>query len=218
MPPVAAIPANRPAGQTARDATMRPLQTCRKYQSITGLCGDKNQPPRRGGACPARGFAAMAIWRVRWLTPQIPPLCTKTGHIAPNSARFLPKTGQKVHNRQASAERRKSVKKFCKNAKKHLQFVRCRVIIFLGCERLVQIVTSVLRKPRYALMREVACAAWRRVFPRSMSDLRTGRKNYGNKGIRTLLHSAARTNVRFYFVMFLSGRTVQTRFTGFCHG
>ena len=150
--------------------------------------------------------------------PEIPNHHRIAGRIAPNSARFLPKTGQKVHNRQASAERRKSVKKFCKNAKKHLQFVRCRVIIFLGCERLVQIVTSVLRKPRYALMREVACAAWRRVFPRSMSDLRTGRKNYGNKGIRTLLHSAARTNVHFYFVMFLSGRTVQTRFTGFCHG
>ena len=171
-----------------------------------------------GGACPARGFVAMAILWVLWLTPQISRLHTKTGRIAPNSALFLPKTGQKVHDRQASAERRKSVKNFCKNAKKHLQFVRCRVIIFLGCERLVQIVTSVLRKPRYALMREVACAAWRRVFPRSMSDLRTGRKNYGNKGIRTLLHSAARTNVHFYFVMFLSGRTVQTRFTGFCHG
>ena len=150
--------------------------------------------------------------------PANPPLHTKTGRIVPNSALFLAKTGQLVHNRQASAERRKSVKKFCKNAKKHLQFVRYRAIIFLGCERLVQIVTSVLRKPRYALMREVACAAWRRVFPRSMSDLRTGRKNYGNKGIRTLLHSAARTNVRFYFVMCLSGRTVQTRFTGFCHG
>ena len=217
MPPVAAVPANRPAGQTARNGQDRSLQTCRKYQTITGLCGGKNQPPRRGGACPAHGFAAMAILRVLRFTRN-PPLHTKTGRIAPNSARFLPKTGQKVHNRQASAERRKSVKKFCKNAKKHLQFARCRVIIFLGCERLVQIVTSVLRKPRYALMREVACAAWRRVFPRSMSDLRTGRKNYGNKGIRTLLHSAARTNVRFYFVMFLSGRTVQTRFTGFCHG
>ena len=30
MPPVAAIPANRSNGQTARDAYMRPLQTCRK--------------------------------------------------------------------------------------------------------------------------------------------------------------------------------------------
>ena len=150
--------------------------------------------------------------------PAKSPLHTKTGRFARNSALFSTKTGQLVHNRQVSAERRKSSKKFCKNAKKHLQFVRCRAIIILGCERLVQIVTSVLRKPRYALMREVACAAWRRVFPRSMSDLRTGRKNYGNKGICTLLHSAARTNVRFYFVMFLSGRTVQTRFTGFCHG
>ena len=35
-----------------------------------------------------------------------------------------------------------------------------------------------------------------RVFPRSMSDLRTGRKNYGCEGICTALHSAARTNVR----------------------
>ena len=124
-------------------------------------------------------------------------LHTKTGRIAPNSALFLAKTGQLVHNRQVSAERRKSVKKFCKNAKKHLQFVRYRAIIFLGCERLVQIVTSVLRKPRYALMREVAAVkpkGWR-VFPRSMSDLRTGRKNYGNKGICTPLHSAVRTNV-----------------------
>ena len=127
--------------------------------------------------------------------PAKSPLHTKTGRIAPNSALFSTKTGQLVHNRRVSAERRKSSKKFCKNAKKHLQFVRCRAIIFLGCERLVQIVTSVLRKPRYALMREVACAAWRRVFPRSMSDLRTGRKNYGNKGICTCLHSAGRTNV-----------------------
>ena len=50
---------------------------------------------------------------------------------------------------------------------------------------------------RYALMREVAAVkpkGWR-VFPRSMSDLRTGRKNYGNKGICTPLHSAVRTNV-----------------------
>ena len=31
MPPVAANPANRPNGKTARDAYMRPLQTCRKW-------------------------------------------------------------------------------------------------------------------------------------------------------------------------------------------
>ena len=31
MPPAAADPANRPNGQTARDAFMRPLQTCRKF-------------------------------------------------------------------------------------------------------------------------------------------------------------------------------------------
>ena len=30
---------------------------------------------------------------------------------------------------------------------------------------------------------------------KTLSDLRTGRKNYGNKGICTLLHSATRTNV-----------------------
>ena len=41
MPPVAAIPANRPNGQTARDAYMRPLQTCRKYHVITEYGGNK---------------------------------------------------------------------------------------------------------------------------------------------------------------------------------
>ena len=41
MPPVAAIPANRPNGKTARDAYMRPLQTCRKYHVITEYGGNK---------------------------------------------------------------------------------------------------------------------------------------------------------------------------------
>ena len=71
-----------------------------------------------------------------------------------------------------------------------------RVLYYiLAAEGLCRI--SKLRKPRYALMREVAAVkpkGWR-VFPRSMSDLRTGRKNYGNKGICTPLHSAVRTNV-----------------------
>ena len=49
MPPVAATPAMRTNGQTPRDAFMRPLQTCRKYRTITGLRNSKNTPPRRGG-------------------------------------------------------------------------------------------------------------------------------------------------------------------------
>lgn len=48
----------------------------------------------------------------------------------------------------------KNLKKFYKNAKKHLQHRETCVIIRLGCGRLVQI--NKLRKPRYALMREVA--------------------------------------------------------------
>ena len=47
MPPVAAAPTNRPNGQTARDAYMRPLQTCRKYRIITEFCNNKNVPARR---------------------------------------------------------------------------------------------------------------------------------------------------------------------------
>ena len=42
MPPVAAIPAIQPNGKNARDAYMRPLQTRRKYRTITGLCGNSN--------------------------------------------------------------------------------------------------------------------------------------------------------------------------------
>ena len=43
--------------------------------------------------------------------------------------------------------------------KKHLQRWGTCAIINLGCERLGQIAASVLRKPRYALMREVAATA-----------------------------------------------------------
>ena len=41
MPPVAANPVMQPIGQTARDAYMRPLQTCRKRPIITGYCNNK---------------------------------------------------------------------------------------------------------------------------------------------------------------------------------
>ena len=100
-------------------------------------------------------------------------------------------------NHLLSAKRRIFSKKFRKSPKKHLQHRETCAIIILGCERLGRNATSVLRKPRYALMREVAATpkGWR-VFPRSMSDLRTGRKNYECEGICTALHSAARTNVR----------------------
>ncbi|WP_308000255.1 hypothetical protein, partial [uncultured Gemmiger sp.] len=47
MPPVAANPANRPDGQTARDAYMRPLQTCRKYAAPPYIALYKNVPARR---------------------------------------------------------------------------------------------------------------------------------------------------------------------------
>ena len=50
-------------------------------------------------------------------------------------------------------------KKIIKSPKKHLQRRETCAIIILGCERLGQIAASVLRKPRYALMREVAATA-----------------------------------------------------------
>ena len=50
--PVAAIPVTRYNGQTPRDATMRPLQTCRKRRTITVYCNSQNSPPGRGGALP----------------------------------------------------------------------------------------------------------------------------------------------------------------------
>ena len=50
-------------------------------------------------------------------------------------------------------------KKIRKSPKKHLQRRETCAIIILGCERLGQIAASVLRKPRYALMREVAATA-----------------------------------------------------------
>ena len=53
-----------------------------------------------------------------------------------------------------------------------------------------------------------------RVFPRSMSDLRTGRKNYECEGICTALHSAARTNFHSFCDVFLRGNC-GARFTGF---
>ena len=49
---VAAIPVMRTNGQTARTGQDRPLQTCRKRRTITGLRGNKNIPHRRGGALP----------------------------------------------------------------------------------------------------------------------------------------------------------------------
>ena len=52
MPPVAAIPVIQPNGQTARDAYMRPLQTRRKYRTITGLCGNNNHCSVGAGQAP----------------------------------------------------------------------------------------------------------------------------------------------------------------------
>ena len=70
----------QPTGQTARDAYMRSLQTCRKFafpqlyltsRLFVGNGLDRSgQPcgycktPRRGGACPARGFTAITTIRV----------------------------------------------------------------------------------------------------------------------------------------------------------
>ena len=53
MPPVAAIPVIQPNGQTARDAYMRPLQTYRKYRTITGLCNSNHYSVGAGQAPPA---------------------------------------------------------------------------------------------------------------------------------------------------------------------
>ena len=84
MPPAAAIPANQPNGETPRDASMRPLQTCRKFAfpqllltfrqfvgrgldpslPSCGYCNNQKPPPGRGGACPARDKTATTILRV----------------------------------------------------------------------------------------------------------------------------------------------------------
>ena len=52
MPPVAAKPIMRYNGQTARDAYMRPLQTCRKRPIITGYCNNKIHHPVGAGHAP----------------------------------------------------------------------------------------------------------------------------------------------------------------------
>ena len=54
MPPVATAPVMRYTGQTARDASMRPLQTCRKYHIITEYGNNKIHHPVGAGHCPAR--------------------------------------------------------------------------------------------------------------------------------------------------------------------
>ena len=115
-------------------------------------------------------------------------------------------------------KRRNFQKKFYFFSKNPLHRRKCCGIIILGCERLVQI-KSKLRKPRYALMREVAAALQSagRVFPRSMSDLRTGRKNYGCEGICTALHSAARTNFHLLCDDSFRCNCEMARFAGFCH-
>ena len=59
MPPVAAIPVIQPNGQTARDAYMRPLQTRRKYRTITGLCGNNNH------CAVGAGYAPPAVLRLQ---------------------------------------------------------------------------------------------------------------------------------------------------------
>ena len=44
MPPVAAIPTTQLNGQTARDAYMRPLQTCRYFPAIAKIYGCRKSP------------------------------------------------------------------------------------------------------------------------------------------------------------------------------
>ena len=63
MPPVAAARKTQPNEQTPRDAYMRPLQTCRKRRTITGLRGNKNIPTVGAGHCPARDPTIIAIFR-----------------------------------------------------------------------------------------------------------------------------------------------------------
>ena len=67
-------------------------------------------------------------------------------------------------------------KKFDFFSKKGLQKRRGYGRISDGCKGLVRYKSC---RPRYALMREVVARLGRcGLFPRSMSDLRTGRKNY----------------------------------------
>ena len=66
MPPVATTPANRPDGQTARDAYMRPLQTRRKW-AFGGAAG-WGHPALRGNTnhcAVGAGHAPPAILRQR---------------------------------------------------------------------------------------------------------------------------------------------------------
>ena len=91
----------RYSGKTARDAYMRPLQTCRERQTITGLCGNKNHCTVGAGHCPARGFAATRNLRVNrvygfplWgkLSPQVTDegKFATAGHFPPHPARSAP--------------------------------------------------------------------------------------------------------------------------------
>ena len=112
---------------------------------------------------------------------------------------------------QRSAYHKIFSKKFYKNAKKHLQCRKSYAIIFLGCERLVQIIG---KQPAQATICVDAggCRVRnsdRRVFPRSMSDLRTGRNNYECDGICTGMLCALRPISR-YIVMSCPGRTARS--------
>ena len=64
MPPVAAIPVTQHNGSNAGDATMRPLQTCRKYRTVTGCCNNKIHHPVGAGHCPARDITETRKSRV----------------------------------------------------------------------------------------------------------------------------------------------------------
>ena len=102
---VAAIPVMRTNGQTARNGQDRSLQTCRKRRTITGLRGNKNTPPGRGGALPRPRFCGCSnitgkphygfpLWGK--LSPQVTDEGATSGHfpLIRRVPRHLPPRGE----------------------------------------------------------------------------------------------------------------------------
>ena len=74
MPPVAAARTLRYIGKTARDASMRPLQTCRKYHIITEYGGNKIHHAVGAVIDRPRSHPGNATYRVNRTGEQCSPL------------------------------------------------------------------------------------------------------------------------------------------------
>ncbi len=117
MPPAAAIPANQPNGQTARDAFMRPLQTCRKWAFY-----HNRQIPRRGGVTPPVShciksvrmadtpnllfliyyFSTALMQSNRSTPPKQPPLPAETRQTGANQTYFTSSFGSTMFSKIAT--------------------------------------------------------------------------------------------------------------------